>query len=135
MEKLHIFYAKKFFDGLPINTLIEYNFLLSLNTSDILKKMDIIHMNMVEYTTGVDVLKRLNKLNLVSEFRDALDKRNKRIKITSEGKRILLEAMLRMNKMYEVFLNVIPKTKWRYGQWAYLGTSIKIIDLTNQCYR
>jgi len=112
LSKCQDFYAKKFFNGLPINTLLEYNFLFSLNKSEVLKKMDIINLNMVEYTTGVDILKRLNKLNLVSEFRDVMDKRNKRIKITSEGKRVLLEAMLRMNKLYELFLCCISDKEW-----------------------
>lgn len=112
LSKCQDFYAKKFFEDLPINTLLEYNFLLTLNKTDVLRKMDIIQIHMVEYTTGIDVLKRLNKLNLVSEFRDSADKRSKRIRITSEGKRVLIEGMLRMNKMQELFLSCIPEKGW-----------------------
>ncbi len=124
LSKCQDFYAKKFLDGLPINSLLEYHFLFSLNKSNVLKTIDIISMNMVEYTTGIDIIKRLNKLNLVTVFRDTLDKRNKKIKITSEGKKVLLEAMLRMNRMYEVYLGLLQKRNY--------GIALNILDKLNK---
>ncbi len=113
MAKYQEFYIKRFFEGLPINTITEFNFLFSLNKNIALKKTDIIHLNLVEYTTGIDILKRLTRMNLVKEFRDELDKRNKRIKITAEGKKVLIEALLRINKLFEVFLDCFEHEQWQ----------------------
>jgi len=113
LAKYQEFYIKRFFEGLPVNTLTEFNFLFSLNKNEALKKTDIIQLNLVEYTTGIDILKRLIRMNLVKEFRDELDKRNKRIKITSEGKRVLIEALLRINKLFEVFLGCVDHEQWQ----------------------
>jgi len=103
LARLQDFYAKKFFEGLPINSLLEFSFLFSMNKSTSLKKKEIIGLHLVEYSTGIDILNRLIRLQLVIESRDDLDKRSKRLKITSEGKRILIEALIRMNKINDLF--------------------------------
>ncbi len=103
LARMQDFYAKKFFDGLPINSLLEFNFLFSINKNISLKKKEIIGLHLVEYSTGIDILKRLIKLQLVMESRDELDKRSKRLKVTSEGKKVLIEALIRMNKINDLF--------------------------------
>ncbi len=113
LSRYQEFYIKRFFEGLPINTITEFNFLFSLNKNTALKKTDVIHLNLVEYTTGVDILKRLTRMNLVKEFRDDQDRRNKRIRITAEGKKVLIEALLRINKLFEVFLNCFDNNQWQ----------------------
>ncbi len=97
------FYSKKFFEGLIINNITEFAFLYTANKEASMKKSEIINRHQIEYTTGIDIIKRLIKLGVMEEARDELDKRSKRITITSEGKKVLIEALIRMNKIYDVF--------------------------------
>jgi DNA-binding MarR family transcriptional regulator len=113
LVKFQEIYTKKFFIGLPINNLLEFQFLFSINKMNSTKKSDIINLHLIEYTTGIDILKRLIKLNLVEEFIDKIDKRNKRVRITNEGKRILMEALIRMNKLEDLFFNGISENKYK----------------------
>ena len=99
VTRLQDFYTKKLFEGLPLNNLLEFNFLFSLNKNNSFKKKELIDNNLVEYTTGIDIIKRLIRLQLVNEFPDQIDKRSKRLKITSEGKRVLIDALLVVNKI------------------------------------
>lgn len=106
LSRLQDFYVKRFFEGIPLNNLLEFNFLSYINKNTSLRKKEIINYHLVEYTTGIDIIKRLIKLNLVSESKDLLDKRSKRLKITTEGKRILMQALISMNKIGYVFLEI-----------------------------
>ena len=112
LARLQDFYIKKFFEGLSINNLLEFNFLFLINKKPLLRKKEIIDYHHVEYTTGIDIIKRLIKLKLVTESKDQLDKRSKRLKITSEGKRVLMEALIRINKITQMFFEVIPSGNW-----------------------
>ena len=109
LSRLLEFYTKKFFEGLPINSLLEFNFLFSINKNISLKKKEIIGLHLVEYSTGIDILKRLIKQQLLTETRDELDKRSKRLKITPEGKRVLMEALIRMNKINHLFFTKLDE--------------------------
>lgn len=107
LSRIHDIFCKKFFEGLPINTLLEFNFLSYINKESTCNKSEVIYQNLVEYTTGIDVLKRLTKLDLILESKDELDKRKKKIKITSEGKKILMESLLRIRRIQELILEEI----------------------------
>jgi DNA-binding MarR family transcriptional regulator len=92
--------TKKMFNGLPLHNLLEYGFLSSINKNSSSNKTDIIAMHLVEYTSGIEIIKRLEKLILIEIYDDVIDKRRKKMRITSEGKRVLLDAMLRMNEIF-----------------------------------
>jgi len=112
LSRLQDFYVKKLFEGIPLNNLLEFNFLFSLNRNISFKKKEIIDYNLVEYTTGIDIIKRLIKLQLVIEFTDQLDKRSKRLKITSEGKRVLIDALIVLNKIGYLFFDDRQHENW-----------------------
>ena len=112
LSRLQDFYTKKLFEGLPLNNLLEFSFLFSLNKNSSFKKKEIIDYNLVEYTTGIDIIKRLIRLQLVNEFPDQFDKRSKRLKITSEGKRVLVDALLVINKIGHLFFNNRQHNNW-----------------------
>ncbi|NBC83392.1 MAG: winged helix DNA-binding protein [Bacteroidetes bacterium] len=106
------FYTKKFFEGLTLNNLTEFNFLNSLNKNNSLNKTDIISMHFVEYTTGIDILKRLTQLELIEVTEDTRDRRSKKLKITPAGKRALLETKIRLNKIYDLIFHQTNPAQW-----------------------
>lgn len=104
LARFQDFYVKRLFEGLPIHSMLEFHFLMSINKNVSSKKKEIIDSQLVEYTTGIDIVKRLIRLKLVTESTDLYDKRNKRLKITPEGKKVVIDTLLRIKKIENYFL-------------------------------
>lgn len=79
-------YLKKALEGSLIQTGEEFSYLIVLLTFESLTKTELNNKNIMEKTSGTEVIKRLNKLGFISEFDDPDDKRSKRISITESGK-------------------------------------------------
>lgn len=79
-------YSKKVLEQTPIRSIEDYGFLRTLLENESLLKGELIHKNIVELTTGTDVVKRLLGNQLVAELPDPNDKRAKRVQITALGR-------------------------------------------------
>ena len=55
------FYIKKAFEGTEISSRLEFQFLISIHEMKNPRKTDVIYFNLVELSTGVEVLKRMQK--------------------------------------------------------------------------
>lgn len=113
ITRLQDFYTKKLFEGLPLNNMQEFSFLFAVNKQTSFRKKEIINYHHVEYTTGIDIIKRLIRMDLLSEFQDPTDKRSKRLKITSEGKRVLMEALITLKKVEDLFFKDMDQNEWK----------------------
>jgi DNA-binding MarR family transcriptional regulator len=65
--------------------------------------MELIHIHNLEAPTGIEIIKRLLKNKLVSEFTDPEDKRAKRIKITCSGSKELQKIDPEITKEFKEF--------------------------------
>lgn len=63
----------------------EFTYLYRLMDYESLTKMQLVEKNGHEKQTGIEIIKRLLKHDLLEEFEDAHDKRTKRVKITKLG--------------------------------------------------
>ena len=113
ISRLHDFYIKKFFTDLPINNRLEYLFLYSVNAKKEAKKTELINMHLVDYTTGMDTIKRMVNNNLLAETPDESDKRAKLLIITDDGKRLLEHAGKKITDEIQMFLSCISSNKWK----------------------
>jgi MarR family transcriptional regulator, lower aerobic nicotinate degradation pathway regulator len=95
-------YTKVALTNSPISTIDDFVFLANLNREASIRKIDLIKQNMMEVPSGVEVIKRLIKSGLVSEFDDLEDKRSVRLQITDEGKRVIYIIFGEMNKVGKV---------------------------------
>jgi DNA-binding MarR family transcriptional regulator len=68
-----------------LSSIDEYSFLLHLAYQDSFRKMELVELHNLEAPTGIEIIKRLLKKQLVEEFPDEEDKRAKRIRITKAG--------------------------------------------------
>lgn len=82
-------YSKHFFQDFNVKTMEEFLFLNSISKLNNPAKSDIYTENIVELTTGTKIMKRLVDLDMVKEMEDKLDKRIKRVKLTTKGKKEL----------------------------------------------
>ena len=92
-------YIKRALEGSLIQTGEEFSFLLYLMTNQSLTKSELIFKNVLEKTSGMEVIKRLLKLGLVEEREDENDKRSKRLSLTLSGRQEILKVLPIMQKV------------------------------------
>jgi DNA-binding MarR family transcriptional regulator len=71
----------------------DFTYLYRLMDYDSLTKTQLIEKNGHEKQSGIEIIKRLTKHELVSEMPDENDKRSVRISVTEKGKKIFKESM------------------------------------------
>ncbi len=113
ISRLHDFYIKKFFSNLPINNRLEYLFLYTVSKRREAKKTELINTHLVDYTTGMDTIKRLVNNGLLEEMPNEADKRAKLLVITNEGKKVLELSGRKISDEIQMFLACISTNKWK----------------------
>lgn len=99
-SKYYKAYAKKVLGQSELSSPDGFSFLYHLSLVSSYRKMELIKMHHIEPPSGIEVLKRLVKKELIEEFDDPDDKRATRIRITEKGS---IELQNIMPKMSEVF--------------------------------
>ena len=113
IARYHEFYSRKALKDMAINTRLEFLFLQTFDNLERAKKTDLINIYHLEYTTGMDTIKRLINNGLLSETPDTTDKRIKLLIITDLGKTILAQSTKRMNDETSMFFAAISDNKWK----------------------
>lgn len=70
----------------------EFTYLYRLMDEETITKMQLVERNAHEKQTGIEIIKRMVKNNLVEEFPDENDKRTTRLKLTDYGKKVFLDS-------------------------------------------
>lgn len=99
MNKYAKSYIKRALSGSPIQTGDEFVFLLFLLTFPSLTKTELINKNLLEKTSGIEIIKRLLKAGLVREFDDEQDRRSKRIALTDLGRAEVLKVLPKIHQV------------------------------------
>ena len=107
------FYIRKYLIDLPLNSRLEYLFLFTIDNLEKARKTDLINIHLVEYTTGMDTIRRLIKNELLTELPDEQDKRAKILTLTQEGEAILKKANKRIDEARNMFLACVSPNKWK----------------------
>ena len=95
--------VNKLINESPFSTIMDYQFLLVLDQHGSMKKSELISINYMEMSSGIEVIKRLLKHNWVFEEVNENDKRSKLVAISAEGKDILNEYKGAVNNLYSSF--------------------------------
>ncbi len=95
-------YIKKALTDSQIQTAEEFSFLILLLTYNSLTKSELISKNILEKTSGVEVIKRLLNHGLIDQFDDPNDKRSQRVAITEQGKFALFNLLPKMHLVSEI---------------------------------
>ncbi|RIH66239.1 MarR family transcriptional regulator [Mariniphaga sediminis] len=113
IARYHEFYSRKALKDLVINTRLEFLFLQAVDMTEKAKKTDLINIYHLEYTTGMDTIRRLTNNGLLNEIPDESDKRAKLLVLTEKGRNILEQALKRMREENKMFLTAINDNKWK----------------------
>lgn len=90
--KFHIAYSNKALEGTGLDQMEEFGILVTVYNQKNPIKSEAIFNNIMELSSGSNMLIRLKKRGLVSEYADEQDKRVKRLKLTAKGEAVLMKA-------------------------------------------
>ena len=110
-------YIKKALKNSPIKSADEFSFLMTLMTYDHLSKSELITKQVMEKTSGTEIINRLIKLGLIEQFADEADKRSVRIKMTMTGRTEIYKILPQMGVVSQIVtgnLNDSEKTMLAY---------------------
>lgn len=95
-------YIKKVLVDSNLQTQDEFSFLITLMTYDNLTKSELITKQVMEKTSGSEVIRRLIKRGMIAEAADKNDKRSIRISITQYGREEILKMLPLMSKVTKI---------------------------------
>ena len=104
-------YTKKALEGSLLSTSEEFTFLASLITHESMTKTELINEQVMEKTSGVEVIKRLINQGLIQEFADPGDKRSVRVSITDKGKAELITLLPKMRLISSFFIDPLNEVQ------------------------
>ncbi|HCR91591.1 MAG TPA: hypothetical protein DIW50_14280 [Prolixibacteraceae bacterium] len=131
IARYHEFYSRKALKDMVINTRLEFLFLQTVHLMEKAKKTDLIALYNLEYTTGMDTIRRLINNGLLSEVQDESDKRAKLLALTPKGEDILSQSNKNMNDENTMFFAAISDNKWK----KILPTLEEIDEFHNNIYK
>jgi len=95
-------YIKKALKGSYLQTPDEFSFLITLMTYTSLSKSELITKQVMEKTSGSEIIRRLSKRGLIVESADENDKRSIRVSITKYGREEILKILPLMSKVSKI---------------------------------
>jgi DNA-binding MarR family transcriptional regulator len=95
-------YIKKALRESYLQTPDEFSFLITLMTYNSLSKSELITKQVMEKTSGTEVIRRLIKKGMIVETADQHDKRSVRVSITKSGRKEILKILPLMSKVSEI---------------------------------
>ncbi|NLJ44763.1 MAG: winged helix DNA-binding protein [Bacteroidales bacterium] len=102
MNRYAKWYMKKVIRDSQLQTPDEFSFLITLMTYDSLSKSELITKQVMEKTSGTEVIRRLIKRGLIAESADNTDKRSIRVSITKSGRDEILRLLPLMSKVTKI---------------------------------
>jgi DNA-binding MarR family transcriptional regulator len=105
-------YIKKALKESEIKTADEFSFLITLMTYESMSKMELINKQIMEKTSGNEIINRLIKFGYIEQTKDHMDKRSVRIKITPKGRFEILSVLPQMQLVSKIVVgNLSEKEK------------------------
>lgn len=113
ISRLQDFYYRKFLSSTPLNSRLEFLVLDSVKLLGPAKKTDLAHLHLVEFTTAMDMIKRLIGMGLIAESENPDDRRTKLLTITTKGEAELDKARHKIREEIAMMLSCVDENKWK----------------------
>lgn len=95
-------YIKTALQDLPLKGLHDFTFLATLTETPDMRKSDLIARNMLEFSPGMEVIRRLLRRSLIEDYEDPEDARSRRVRLSPEGRQVFLSALGQMIRATEI---------------------------------
>jgi DNA-binding MarR family transcriptional regulator len=99
MYKYLKFYLKKGFEHSPFAGPDDFGFLATLMMEGSMHKNSLIEKNTLEFSSGMEVIRRLERNHLIKSTVDPEDRRAKLVEVTEEGVGVFMNILPTMNKI------------------------------------
>jgi DNA-binding MarR family transcriptional regulator len=96
IHKMNASYASAALEGTGITQLEEFGLLLTIQQQKAPRKTDVVYLNLLELSSGSDMLTRLKKRGFIDEYADMEDKRSKRLMVTPAGEKVIMQCKHRV---------------------------------------
>ncbi|MFC0514281.1 MarR family winged helix-turn-helix transcriptional regulator [Mucilaginibacter angelicae] len=103
--KFHMAYSNKALEGTGFDQIEEFGILVTIHNMGNPIKSEAIYNNIIELSSGTNMLIRMKKRGLVTEDEDIDDKRVKRLKVTPKGEKALQTAKEQVQKVAYMMLH------------------------------
>ncbi|MDB5004682.1 MAG: hypothetical protein JWQ34_2907 [Mucilaginibacter sp.] len=103
--KFHMVYSNKALEDTELDQIEEFGILVTIYNQKNPIKSEAIFNNIMELSSGTNMLIRMKKRGLVSEYTDPDDKRVKRLKLTAKGETVLINAKDRVLKVAHMLVH------------------------------
>jgi DNA-binding MarR family transcriptional regulator len=103
--KFHIMYSNKALEGTGLDQIEEFGILVIIFNKKNPIKSEVIYDNLLELSSGTNMLIRLKKKGLIAEYPDNEDKRVKRLKLTPKGEETLTKAKVLVLQVANMMVN------------------------------
>jgi len=113
IARYHESYIRKALKDMVINSRLEFLFLQAVDMLERAKKTDLINIYHLEYTTGMDTIRRLINNGLLFEIQDETDKRIKLLIMSDQGRVVYEQAQKRISDESTMFFTAISDNKWK----------------------
>lgn len=102
ITKMTMIFSANALKGSGVNRIEEAGLLLYVDALKNPKKSEAIYNNLLELSSGVDMMNRLIKRGLLKEFPDEEDRRTKRMRITSKGAKAVEKCKRQLKRMAQM---------------------------------
>lgn len=96
--------VRKAIKDTPLQTIDEYSYLITLMAKGEMTKTELNNYNVVEKTSGSEIIRRLLKGGLISQTRNLQDRRSLLLNITPKGREVVKELLPRMQQSSDILL-------------------------------
>lgn len=98
------YFVRKAIKDTPLQTIDEYSYLITLMAKGEMTKTELNNYNVVEKTSGSEIIRRLLKGGLISQTRNLQDRRSLLLSITPKGREVVKELLPRMQQSSDLLL-------------------------------
>lgn len=98
------YFVRKAIKDTPLQTIDEYSYLITLMAKGEKTKTELNNYNVVEKTSGSEIIRRLLKSGLISQTRNLQDRRSLLLSITPKGREVVKELLPRMQQSSDLLL-------------------------------
>lgn len=95
-------YIKTALKDTELRGMHDFTFLAALIAHGDLRKSDIIAKNMLEFSPGMEVIRRLLRNGFIKDYENPEDGRSRRVSITPAGRAVFEEAMQKMQNVHQI---------------------------------
>jgi DNA-binding MarR family transcriptional regulator len=105
IHKLNMFYANMALKNSDLSQMEEFGILATIRQEKNPRKTEVIYANLLELSSGTDMLTRLKNRGLIKEYNDTEDKRSKRLELTAKGEKVFMACMGNVHKTATMIMN------------------------------